>query len=1097
MSAEPTSQLKMITSNEEDAPNHVFEREAILKNHRAGHSENTGQALSEREKPHLQLDGRGRLRTLKDTTKNIRKSNHGQINSGEEQFPLKRGRARKSLLVIMKYGRSDLHYRQKFGLRLREILKSSQKAETEDTQPLKTEGTNPFKPTHPFFSDQVTHESKVENSTEQAKAQATRAMSNTNCKTFSTPGKLKNFATNAENSRPSLFGLHADVARDRTRHVTGHKGFILPWRGFARIEPSVDSPFQIHTCKSMYALSQRRLKTRTIESEVECSILTSMTEETMRNASVASSDVGTLGSADVQDINVPNQLMQSSEELQGRIKPQISHGETTRPLPQAISRLYQRLQYQRTPFDLGTCESNSWNQKYAPEFSAEVLQSTREMTSLREWLKSLTVSNVGSGVDSTKPARPGNASKNLSIDVNNTVPSAKKRRKLKDIDDFVVSSDDENDELRAVSDTEGPFVHSLPGKRSVIRAEGTQTKSKKTIARTSNVVLLSGPHGCGKTAAAHAVARELDFEIFEINSATRRSGKDVIDKVGDMALNHQVRRRSGSSSNLMTGDNEVWAAQQTGTLNSFFAPSKTNQNIPAPPQAKLEGQNAAKPPARRQKQSLILLEEVDVLFEDDKQFWETILDLALQSKRPIIMTCSDESLLPIHDISLHAIFRLQSPPLDVATKYMLVMAALEGHLLDYGAVRQLYESRGHDLRASISDLNFWCQMAVGDEKGGMGWFLKAQNTNQSDGGRRVMSNKTYQAGLDWLPRTSNDRDNLQSQECLALAAWSQWRVDPSVLSMPRSEPDSLSVHVDHTASSSAPLPILVRYSEHSDNASVADILYQLDCPGQDTTEVDSLGTTHRGETVKVKEKLDPSLPELSHSQKADYFQGYPVLQADSMRDFERLGARIKVAIHLCLRRLWTGEMSNTKEQNDSTKLLQSLYIGRIKQEHANEANRKHYGQDALIQAISPIFDEVETSGSVDPTACYPTWNHSRIDVTQDIGPYIRSIVDCDLLREHQRQALEEASEGRKHSQKRARTTRASRTALQGAQRNTARPERWLPKGLDYEIVSKTRFAECCRLSLKLEESGTTGEEPELDPWGSVSPLGQSSVESNG
>lgn len=440
----------------------------------------------------------------------------------------------------------------------------------------------------------------------------------------------------------------------------------------------------------------------------------------------------------------------------------------------ALLNLYKKIPASLTAFDKFECETQDWVHKYAPKKSEDVLQSGREALILRDWLKSLTVSSVESGSgDGPKVHEPS-----ATLGRTERRVKRKKRKRIEDLDDFLVSSEEEADqidELVELKDAKCDIDSDVLSKKTVVRSRNVSGSVAANSQKVINAVVISGPHGCGKTAAIYAAAQELGFEVFEINAGSRRSGKDLLDKVGDMAQNHLVNHAQEK-----VGDQgrpelfELPESKQMGlesgrqaTVNSFFKPKLKPiptgaQQAFKMPKKQLERQRLQnqKPPS--QKQSLILLEEVDVLFEEDRHFWATTLELLISSKRPIVMTCTDESLLPLDEMLLFAILRFTAPPEDLAVDYLLLVACNEGHFLSRAAVSALFKAKRFDLRASITELNFFCQMAIGDTKGGLEWMLirssSQELSNEVGLTLRVVSDGSYLDDMGCLSHEHGDQD---------------------------------------------------------------------------------------------------------------------------------------------------------------------------------------------------------------------------------------------------------------------------------------------------------------------------------------------------
>lgn len=462
-----------------------------------------------------------------------------------------------------------------------------------------------------------------------------------------------------------------------------------------------------------------------------------------------------------------------------------SRGSNRNYLHPALKKLISSLETATSSFDRGEYEENPWMQKYSPKCAAEVLQAGCEASVLRNWLQNLVVSSVSTAT--------GNPESKQSKSKKENAGRKKKRKKPKDLEGFLASSSDEAsvmNELGGSGEDELAGDCTIFSKKSLVKHNEQDPVIKHGVVQrrpTSKAVLLSGASGSGKTAAVYAVANELGFEVFEINSGSRRNAKDLVERVGDMTQNHLVHLLNQVDSDNTDGlatkselPSEAADSGKQSTMANFFKKKEPSekQNKPRHKMPHTEIIDAVKD-QRSQKQSLILLEEVDVLFSEDKQFWSGVLALIRQSKRPVVMTCNDESLVPLGDIDFHAILRFRRPDRDIATDYLLLLAANEGHLLDRQVVSDLLRVHDGDLRSAIMQLNFWCQMAVGSGKAGLDWI---DSQRLCCGGRisnstpRTVSCNTYSGGIGWYcTDTSIDEpDPLEKKLQLLTEGMAQW-----------------------------------------------------------------------------------------------------------------------------------------------------------------------------------------------------------------------------------------------------------------------------------------------------------------------------------
>nr|GEV00534.1 P-loop containing nucleoside triphosphate hydrolases superfamily protein [Tanacetum cinerariifolium] len=236
---------------------------------------------------------------------------------------------------------------------------------------------------------------------------------------------------------------------------------------------------------------------------------------------------------------------------------------------------------------------------------------------------------------------------------------------------------------------------------------GSDTEEETNL---KNVLLVTGPVGCGKSAAIYACAKEQGFQVIEVNTSDWRNGALVKQKFGEAVESHWLH---SSMPNPENPDNKSQLKSTPTKRKAEDVQMSTDVIDLIPLSDDEDSKNGAAyslTPVSSQTgiKTLILFEDVDATLYEDRGFIATIQQLAETAKRPMILTSnSDDPDLPNNLDRIEVCFRIPSSEELLNLAYM-VCAAEEAKIEPVLVERFINHCQG-DIRKSIMLLQFWCQ----------------------------------------------------------------------------------------------------------------------------------------------------------------------------------------------------------------------------------------------------------------------------------------------------------------------------------------------------------------------------------------------------
>ncbi|KAL1337277.1 hypothetical protein AAHE18_10G127900 [Arachis hypogaea] len=232
-----------------------------------------------------------------------------------------------------------------------------------------------------------------------------------------------------------------------------------------------------------------------------------------------------------------------------------------------------------------------------------------------------------------------------------------------------------------------------------------------------NLLLITGPVGSGKSAAVYACAQEQGFDVLELNTSDWRNGTAVKQYFGDALGSHGFKRlldhtlcsREKKTVKLPSAPafpNDKAAEDIDKDVIELITISDDGSQSPDGTSWSLHRKSSEF--TCYNVQTLILVEDVDVLFPEDRGCISAIQHIAKTAKGPIILTSNSNKVgLPGNFEGLNISFSL--PLADELLCHLYMVCVTEDINSSPLLLERFIQSCNGDIRKIIMQLQFWFQ----------------------------------------------------------------------------------------------------------------------------------------------------------------------------------------------------------------------------------------------------------------------------------------------------------------------------------------------------------------------------------------------------